>query len=73
MKKKAKIKAKSKSNQPAIKIENLKPAKDRSFSLWLLGVLGITALCLIPMLNNGFTNWDDDVYVTNNLIIRAPD
>jgi tetratricopeptide (TPR) repeat protein len=73
MKKKAKIKAKSKSNQPAIKIGNLKPAKDRSFSLWLLGVLGITALCLIPMLNNGFTNWDDDVYVTSNSIIKAPD
>ena len=73
MKKKAKIKAKSKTNQPAIKIENLKPARDRSFSLWLLGVLAITGLCLFPMLNNGFTNWDDDVYVTNNLIIKAPD
>jgi len=73
MKKKVKIKAKSKINQPAIKIENLKPPRDRSFSLWLLGVLVITGLCLIPMFNNGFTNWDDDVYVTNNLIIKAPD
>lgn len=73
MKKKSKIKAKSKTHRPAIKIENLKPAGDRSFSLWLFGVLAITALCLIPVLNNGFTNWDDDVYVTNNLIIRAPD
>jgi hypothetical protein len=73
MKKKAKIKARSKTNQPAIKIENLKPAGDRSFSLWLFGVLAITGVCLIPMLNNGFTNWDDDVYVTNNLIIKAPD
>jgi len=73
MKKKAKIKAKSKTNQPVIKIENLKPTRDRSFSLWLIGVLAITGLCLLPMLNNGFTNWDDDVYVTNNLIIKAPD
>ena len=73
MKKKAKIKAKGKINQPAIKIENLKQARDRSFLVWLFGVLTITGLCLIPMLNNGFTNWDDDVYVTNNLIIKAPD
>ena len=73
MKKKAKIKAKSRTNQPATKIENLKQPRDRSFLLWLFGVLAITGLCLIPMLNNGFTNWDDDIYVTNNLIIKAPD
>ena len=73
MKKKAKIKSKSKTHQPAIKIESLKPARDKSFSLLLLGVLVFTGLCLIPMLNNGFTNWDDDVYVTNNLIIKTPD
>ena len=73
MKKKVKIKTKGKTNQPAIKIESLKPTRDKSFSLWLLGVLVITAICLFPMLNNGFTNWDDDVYVINNLIIKAPD
>jgi len=73
MKKKAKIRAKGKTSQPAIKIENLKPSRDRSFSLWLFGVLAITGLCLLPMLKNGFTNWDDDVYVTNNLIIKSPD
>ena len=73
MKKKAKIKARSKTNQPATKIENLKPARDRSFALWLFGVLAMTGLCILPMLGNGFTNWDDDVYVTSNSIIRAPD
>ena len=73
MKKKAKIKTKGKTNQPAIKSENLKPARDNSISLWLLGVLVITGICLFPMLNNGFTNSDDDVYVINNLIIKAPD
>jgi len=73
MKKKAKIKTKDKTNQPVKKIESLKPTRDRSFSLWLFGVLAITGICLLPMLNNGFTNWDDDVYVTNNLIIKAPD
>jgi tetratricopeptide (TPR) repeat protein len=73
MKKKVKIKAKNKANQPPTKIKNLEPAKDRAFLLWLLGVLAITGLCLIPMLNNGFTNWDDDVYVTSNSIIKVPD
>src|SRR6478735_8553476 len=73
MKKKVKIKTKGKINQPAIKIEDRKPTRDRSFSLWLPGVLVITGICLFPMLNNGFTNWDDDVYVINNLIIKAPD
>ncbi len=73
MKKKAKIKTKNKANQPAIKIEDFKPTRDKTFGLWLLGVLAITGLCLIPMLNNGFTNWDDDVYVTSNSIIKGPD
>jgi len=73
MTKKNKIKAKSKTNQPATKIEKLKPARDRSFSIWLFGVLAMTGLCLFPMLGNGFTNWDDDVYVTGNSIIKAPD
>jgi len=73
MTKKNKIKAKSKTNQPVTKIEKLKPARDRSFAIWLFGVLAMTGLCILPMLGNGFTNWDDDVYVINNLIIKAPD
>ncbi|HMK19510.1 MAG TPA: hypothetical protein VK492_15005 [Chitinophagaceae bacterium] len=51
----------------------MKPSRDRSFSLWLFGVLVITGICLLPMFNNGFTNWDDDVYVINNLVIKTPD
>jgi len=73
MKKKSKIKIKGKTNQAEIKNENLKPSRDRSFSLWLFGVLVITGICLLPMFNNGFTNWDDDVYVINNLVIKTPD
>ena len=62
MKKKAKLKTKGKTNPPAIKIEDRKqPTRNISFSLWLPGVLIITGVCLFPMLNNGFTNWDDDV------------
>jgi len=73
MKKKAKIRAKSKTNQPAVKIETLRPARDRYFSLWLLGVLVITGICLFPMLNNEFTNWDDEFYIINNQLLRGPD
>ena len=33
----------------------------------------ITAVCFSPMLQNGFTNWDDFDYVTNNPLLRGPD
>lgn len=32
-----------------------------------------TAICFWPMLQNEFVNWDDEFYVTNNLLIRGPD
>src|SRR4249919_2027808 len=73
MSKKNKIRAKSKTNQPPVKTGDPKPSRDRSFTVWLLGVLAMTGLCILPMLSNGFTNWDDDVYVTSNSIIKAPD
>ncbi len=41
--------------------------------IWILLLLGITAICFFPMLSNGFTNWDDEFYVTNNLLLRGPD
>ena len=39
----------------------------------MLTVLGITALCLFPLLRNDFTNWDDAYYVLNNSLLRGPD
>ena len=39
----------------------------------MLSVAVITALCLFPMLRNGFTNWDDEYYVVNNSLLRGPD
>ena len=47
--------------------------KLKPFLPWLLLVLGITAIALYPMLNNSFTNWDDEVYVINNVLIKGPD
>jgi len=41
--------------------------------LWLLLLLAITGLCLSPMLNNTFTNWDDHLYVIKNALLLGPD
>jgi hypothetical protein len=40
---------------------------------WLLLIVCITAICLFPMLKNEFTNWDDEFYVNNNMLLRGPD
>ena len=40
---------------------------------WVLLICGITAVCLWPMLDNEFTNWDDEFYVINNKLLRGPD
>ena len=37
---------------------------------FLLPVLGITFLLFLPVLGNGFTNWDDTLYVTNNALLK---
>ena len=44
-----------------------------SFLPYLLGSMVITAIAFWPMLSNGFTNWDDYDYVTNNPLLRGPD
>ncbi len=36
----------------------------------ILAILGLTFIVFAGSLNNGFTNWDDDVYVFNNFLIR---
>ena len=50
-----------------------KKNKKNSILPWVLGAIAITALCLFPMVNNGFTNWDDEYYVINNALLRGPD
>ncbi|TAH18657.1 MAG: tetratricopeptide repeat protein [Cytophagales bacterium] len=37
----------------------------------ILGILLLTFIVFAGSLNNGFTNWDDDVYIYNNFLIRA--
>lgn len=36
----------------------------------ILAILGLTLIVFSGSLNNAFTNWDDDVYVFNNFLIR---
>jgi hypothetical protein len=37
----------------------------------LLGVLLITCVSYLPALENAFTGWDDNVYITDNDKIRS--
>ena len=38
--------------------------------MFLAPVLAITFVLFIPALSNGFTNWDDVLYVTNNALLK---
>ncbi|HYJ31658.1 MAG TPA: tetratricopeptide repeat protein [Candidatus Binatia bacterium] len=39
---------------------------------WLAGILALTFAVYLPSLDNGFTNWDDAKYVTENLTLAHP-
>jgi len=39
---------------------------------WLTGILVLTFVVYLPSLDNGFTNWDDAKYVTENLALAHP-
>lgn len=73
MSKKNKIKARSKADQPVQKIEKTKSRIDRSFWIRLIPVLVVTGISFLPMFTNGFTNWDDDIYVTRNTLVKDLD
>jgi len=47
-----------------------KPTVFKPTSLILIGILILTFVTFYGSLNNNFTNWDDDVYVLNNFLIR---
>lgn len=71
----------SKAKRPKLKKKTIAPAagerhvrqKQRSLWPWILSLAGITLIVLSPMLNNGFTNWDDEFYVQNNALLHGPD
>ena len=58
--------------RPVSKI-NISKNDTESVTKWVLFLLVIAAVCYIPMLNNQFTNWDDEYYVLQNELIKGPD
>lgn len=42
----------------------------KNLKFYVAGILIVTAFIFSPSLQDGFTNWDDDLYVTENLLIR---
>jgi tetratricopeptide (TPR) repeat protein len=54
------------------KPQGVPPANLRIPSLALIGILLITFIVYLPSLGNGFTNWDDDVYVSENPLVARP-
>lgn len=51
-------------NQSVTTLQN-KPA------LWLAAVFIITFFTYLPSLKNGYTNWDDNVYIGENVLIKS--
>jgi protein O-mannosyl-transferase len=50
----------------------VRPRPRGAWPLWLGGILALTFLAYLPSLGNGFTNWDDPVYVLDNPLVRNP-
>jgi len=47
-----------------------RPRSQRPEILWLAGILAATFAVYLPSLGNGFTNWDDPLYVHDNPFLR---
>jgi tetratricopeptide (TPR) repeat protein len=67
------IKKKKPSEKPKASVRKAETLNASSNGLWKfwLPVLGVTFLLFIPALQNGFTNWDDILYVTNNPLLKS--
>ncbi len=61
-----------KQNPHSLTPKKLKEKRDHSLLPWFFLVAILTAVCLLPMLKNEFTNWDDEFYVINNPLLRGP-
>ena len=73
MSKKKQLRGKKTTPVQPVSIRELKSKQKTSLMPWLLTALGFTAICLFPMLQNEFTNWDDQYYVVNNRLLKGPD
>jgi tetratricopeptide (TPR) repeat protein len=65
-------KNKKTTEKPRTKPRKIEPSVMDNVGLWKywLPVLAITFVLFIPALSNGFTNWDDILYVTSNPLLK---
>lgn len=58
---------------PPVIANNTTENKAQEPNKWLIigSIIGITFLCLFTLLSADFTNWDDDLYVTENSWLNA--
>ncbi len=68
--KKKNLKKKKQERKKTIKTSPILFWKDRSILTWMAALIGITAICYLPSLQNGFVNWDDPDYVERNVYIH---
>ncbi|HEY7728092.1 MAG TPA: tetratricopeptide repeat protein [Candidatus Eisenbacteria bacterium] len=64
--------SKPRRTSPASASRSPRPGASRDAWLWLGGLLVLTFLVYLPSLSNGFTNWDDTYYVTENPLLVRP-
>jgi tetratricopeptide (TPR) repeat protein len=68
MSSKGKVKTKQNTVSGKTSVHSLKPTNTL---VWLMGILIITFIAFSPVLKNGFTNWDDNVYIGENPLITS--
>ena len=62
-------------NQNKSKQATLTPEPTKGFSIWILlliaaGIMALTYIAYQPALDNDFVDWDDNVYVIDNPLVR---
>ena len=72
MTKKKQFRAKKPNPTQTVSVKKQKSPQG-SLAPWFYAAIAITAVCLFPMLQNEFTNWDDQYYVVNNRLLKGPD
>ena len=73
MGKKSKTRSKTTTKPRSVASQKINKEKRKPFLLWIVLAVAVTALFFSPMLRNGFTNWDDWDYVTNNSKVHNAD
>ncbi len=71
--KKEKIAAANKNAQRAhtIRTQSGSWHQNRTTFLLLLSIIGLTFLVFLPTFQNDFTNWDDDMYIRDNPLVKS--